>query len=1044
MGDGRVHDGVPANGIHELVEQQAARTPSAPAVQLDDEVWNYDRLNERANAIGHRLRQLGAGPGDHVAVTAARSPQLVAAVLGVWKAGGAVIALESHQDIVRMHRSAPAAAPRIAIRTGERPEIPGVEVWLDLGTETGPPTGNPAACTRPDDAAYVVFTSGSSGTPKGIVGTHRGVLNYFDDLRRRNHLAEGDAVVQLSAASFDAMLRDMFFPLTVGARTVIAPRGGRDVAAVLDLLVGSGATAVVAIVPSVLRELVREAGRSGVTVPRVRTVLVSGERLYHADVEAAREVLPNARLHNLYGPSECTMTTTTHDADDGSTTGGGVPIGRPISGTTAYVLDRALNLTPPGYVGELFIAGAGVTRGYWNRPALTAERFVPNPYGHAGERMYRTGDRARLRPDGVLEFLGRTDDQVKIRGQRVELGEVESALLGVPEIREAACRVWDETGALIAYLVWTQGHEPVTASELRARLAHLLPEYMLPDLFLSLDRLPRTTSGKVDRRALPDQRTLPRSETLGDAVAPRDAAEERMAGVWRDLLGVRSLGVHDSFFELGGHSLLAMRLVALIADSFGVEVPLRAVFAAPTIAALTGYVARRPADGRRRPGPTPAPRGPRQLSPAQAHVWSLERLAPGGSCYNVAGIIRLRGVLDVDAMSRATTEIVRRHEALRTTFPEVDGVPMVRVQPPGPVRLSVVDLGVAGGESALRAAVRELALTGFDLANGPLVRVGLLRISPVEHVHYLVVHHIVFDGWSMATYLRELTVLYQAFVEGRPSPLPEPPLQYGDLATWQAEQVASGAWDDDIGYWRAQLAGATPIVRIPDGYPFISEAHRNRGQRMCTIDAEVTRRLAERAADIKATPSMMLMAAYQVALHVTCGAVNFHVAMPVANRISPETDHMIGFVANTLLIRADLSGDPTLSELAHRTRETLLDGYAHADAPLEDVVRRLLPDAATPDLLLAQAMFNMQEVALASVEAGALALEAADTADVWSRHPVALFVNQEPTATRLHLVYDSALFDGEWADRFTVTLRAAVDAIAGGRDDRVGALRTAA
>jgi amino acid adenylation domain-containing protein len=1018
-------------GIPARIKACATRTPAAPAVQYDGGSWTYRRLGETADRITRRLRRHGAGPGTYVAVHLDRSPWLVATVLAVWQTGAAVVPLGSDQPLDRLRRMLAVDPPRLGVTDRRHSELPEGTTWLDLAdmlTAQDDPALGDAPSLQPDDLAYVYFTSGSSGTPKGIAGTHGGVLNYFDHLCRERYIDADDRVVQLAAVSFDASLRDMFFPLTVGARTVITPNGGRDAAEALRVIVDAGVTAVLAVVPSVMRELVREADRSDAPVPAVRVILVSGEKLHPADVAAMRRVFVNAKIVNMYGPSECTMTSTAYEIPR-TPTGTVVPIGAPITGVSVQLLDRSLDPVPDGRPGEVYIGGSGLTQGYWHRPGMTAERFVPNPFGRPGERMYRTGDTARVGADGFLEFLGRTDNQVKIRGQRVELEEVEAALSALPAVREAVCRAGDI--GLVAYVAWSDEAAPPAIGELRASLAGVLPDHAIPTAFVPMESLPRNRTGKIDRQALPEP-PAERSALLGAPAPAGDPLGDALIAVWAETLDAPVVGVHDNFFDLGGHSLLAMRLAARISDVLDTEIPLAAVFEAPTPAAMADLVRRTSGDRASSPVPASASASDKglRLSPSQEHIWRVDRhLAPGNTCYNVAGVFRLHGELDVASLTGALTEIVRRHASLRTVFPELDGEPVVRTHPPAPVVLPVDDLGTEP-PSALTERVRAAVRRGFDLANGPLWRTGLIRLSPQEHVLHLVAHHIVFDGHSMGNVLRELTELYRTFSAGLPSPLAPVPLQYQDFATWQRVQAEAGTWDPEIAYWRARLADAAALIELPDGYPYTEDRYQRRGHRAKPLGEERTRRLLRLAARVRATPSMLLMSVFQAALSLSFGRETFHVATPVANRARPERKDMVGFVANTLLIRADVTADPTLSTLLTRVRAGLLDGLAHAEPPLESVYEGL--SAFPSDVHFAQALFNMQEAPDDGGGAPGLTITPVDPPDAWSRYPVALFVTRRPADIDLHLVYDSALFDGEWEDSTARMIDRLIDSLLDG------------
>ncbi|MGX4657961.1 amino acid adenylation domain-containing protein [Micromonospora sp. SCSIO 07396] len=1041
-----------------LVEDQVAATPQAPAVVAAGVTWTYRELDDRAERVAGWLRRCGAGRESFVALCLDRSPEYVAGLLGIWKAGAVAVPLPSGPPSGWMTRMATVGALRLGLyRRGSDdgsspcgpPEVPGVDDWLDTKEAEPPvaaPIRDPDRAGGPDDAAYVVYTSGSTGEPKGIVGLHRGVLSYFADLRATGWISAGDRVLQLSAATFDASLRDMIFPLTVGARVVIAAEGGRNPAAALEVIATHGITAVAAVVPQVLREMVREAERRDLELPAVGVVLVSGDRLYGADVAAARRVFPRAQIANMYGPSECTMTATRYEVE--GVPPAEVPVGWPIRGMTAYVLDGELRPVPTGMAGDVYLAGPGLTRGYWNRPAATAERFVPNPFGVDGERMYRTGDRARLRLDSGLEFLGRVDDQVKVRGQRVELGAVEAALRRLPTIREAACRVWDDEaiGAVLAAYLTADNGRRLDPTDVRAALAAELPEHLLPSVFVQVDALPRTAHGKVDRQALPTP-SAARLLAVDSAVRPRTETEHAMARLWCEVLDVSEVGVHDSFFALGGHSLLVLRLVARIQDVFDVELALRAVFDSPTVAALAAQLDEElaapaaPAAPAGTAAATSAPAtGP--LSPAQAHVWHTEHLAPGGPAFNVTGLLRLRGRLDVPALERAMTEVVRRHEPLHTRFPLVEGEPTAVVSDAAPVGLPVDP--VAPGEDphqAVRERLRLAARSGFDLIRGPVFRVGLIRVDDQEHYLYLVVHHIAFDGWSMRNFVTELTSLYEMFADGRSQPLPALATRYRDVVAGQLAQLRAGAWAKDIDYWRGRFVGASRLIDLPAGYPITSQRHQHRALRRLVLDAHRTRRLLQVAAEHRATPSIALLTAYQVALFQAFREPVFLVATPVANRVRPEVAELIGFVANTHLLRADMSGDPTLTDLLQLTRDTVLDAYTHDGPPLEAILDGLShQDDHTPDLRLAQVMFNMQEALVESVKVGRLTVEPADTADAWARYPVALYATRRSEQIELLFVYDCVRFHQDWADTLMTVLDSALVSMMDYRGPSVSAL----
>ncbi|HYH80726.1 MAG TPA: condensation domain-containing protein, partial [Longimicrobium sp.] len=676
----------------------------------------------------------------------------------------------------------------------------------------------------------------------------------------------------------------------------------------------------------------------------LRRAFVGGDRVAADLLAEMRETLPGAEAHVLYGPTEGTILASAHPVpQDGIVYGH--PIGRPLGNVRLYVCDALGSPQPAGVPGELLIGGAGVARGYLGRSAMTAERFVPDPFSvEGGARLYRTGDRARWRADGTLEFLGRTDFQAKIRGFRIEPGEIEAVLSAHAEVREARVIVWEDAPGeqrLVAYVVGGVG-----ADELREHLRRSLPEYMMPAAFVLLEALPLTPNGKLDRKA------LPAPEYAADAdryAAPRTPTEEVLAGIWAEVLRLERVGVEESFFELGGHSLLATRVVSRIRDVFAIELPLRALFEGPTVAELAGRVEEmRRAELPVLPPVVPTERaGTLPLSFAQERLWFIDRLEPGSAVYNISLAWRLAGALDERALERSLSEIVRRHEALRTVFAEVDGSPVQVIAPFGGFVVPVEDLSVLGEverEAALRRRAGEEALQPFDLAAGPLFRAALLRLGAEDHVLLLSMHHIVSDGWSMGVLFGEMSTLYAAYREGRESPLPELAVQYADYAVWQREQLAGEVLDRQLAYWRERLAGAPELLELPTDHP----RPRVQTYRGATVPVELSPELLERLQVVGrsegATLYMTLLGAFQVLLGKYAGSEDVVVGSPIAGRTRGEVEELIGIFVNTLVLRTDLSGDPSFREVLRRAREATLGAHEHQELPFEKLVVELQPE----------------------------------------------------------------------------------------------------
>ncbi|HEX8202153.1 MAG TPA: amino acid adenylation domain-containing protein, partial [Isosphaeraceae bacterium] len=809
--------------VHRLFEAQEARTPEAVALAFEGRALTYRALNARANRLAHHLRGLGVGPETLVGVCLDRSPEMVVALLGILKAGGAYVPLDPAYPPERLaFMLEDSRAPVLLTERHLRAVLPaaGAEVVCldsDAPGIDGQPEDNPAGGAAADHVAYVIYTSGSTGTPKGVEVPHAALGNFLQAMRTLLGVTARDALLAVTTLSFDIAGLELFLPLIVGARVELVPREVAADGARLAARVDEPGVTFLQATPATWR-LLLEGGWAG---KPALTMLCGGEALPRA--LADRLLDKGAALWNLYGPTETTIWSSAARVEPGE---GAVPIGRPIANTQLYVLDARLRPVPVGVTGELYIGGAGVARGYLRRPALTAERFVPDPFGKAaGARLYRTGDLARWRPDGSLDCLGRIDHQVKIRGFRVELGEIEAALLRHPAVRAAVVVAREDASgeqALVAYTVADPGAE-IAAADLRRGLHEALPEYMVPSAFVALEALPLTPNGKVDRGALPPPGAA-RVEAEGPYVPPRGPIEEALAGIWGELLGRDRIGVHENFFDLGGHSLTATQLLARLRDTFAVEPSLRDFLEGPTVAGLARLVERELTAGAGLEVPPIEPvgrDGPLPASFAQQRLWFLDQLEPGSAAYNIPVAVRLAGRLDVGALGRALAEVVRRHEALRTTFASEGGVPRQVIAPAQALALPVTDLTDLPESDRRAEALRRLraeAARPFDLARGPLVRAGLFRLGEAEHVVAVTMHHIVSDGWSIGVLVREVAALYDAFRRGAPSPLPEPALQYADYAAWQRRWLQGEVLQTQLDYWAGQLAGV-PALELPADRP---------------------------------------------------------------------------------------------------------------------------------------------------------------------------------------------------------------------------------
>ncbi|HEY0019275.1 MAG TPA: amino acid adenylation domain-containing protein [Longimicrobium sp.] len=1033
--------------IHQVFEAQAARTPDAVAVTFEDQSLTYAELNARANRLAHHLVARGVGPEVRVGLFLERGLEMVVAILGTLKAGGAYVPLDPAYPTERVAFAlSDAGVPVLLTQDSLRDTLAvhdGVEVIsLDRASAgiAAESAENPSSSATPESLAYVIYTSGSTGTPKGALIEHRNVARLFTATDAWFGFDATDVWTLFHSSAFDFSVWEIWGALLYGGRLVVVPYlTSRDPDAFHALVQREGVT-VLNQTPSAFRQFIRaDAERGGELA--LRNVIFGGEALEPASLRewVDRRGADQPRLVNMYGITETTVHVTyrplrREDVFEGA----GSPIGVRIPDLQLYVCDAGLRPLPVGVPGELYVGGAGVARGYLNRPELTAQRFVENPFG-AG-RLYRTGDRVRWLADGRLDYLGRLDEQVKIRGFRIELGEIESALLDHDAVREAAVIVREDVPGekrIVAYVVGSAEAEP-----LRVHLRTRLPEYMVPSAFVAVDALPLTPNGKLDRKALP----APEYAAAEDAyVAPRTPVEEVLAAVWAAVLRVERVGIHDGFFELGGHSLLATRVVSRLREVLGVELPLRAVFEGPTVAELAERVAELRRDGRpAAPAVVPVDRSrPLPLSFGQERLWFVDRLEGGSGFYHIHAAHRLAGPLHDQALREALGEIVRRHEALRTHFAETEDGAVQVVAPFGGFPVPLEDLSAlppAEREAAARRAIRAEAERPFDLAAGPLFRARLLRLAADEHVLVLCMHHIVSDGWSTEVLFREMAVLYAAFADGAPSPLPELPVQYADYAAWQRRHLRGEVLDRHVGWWKAQLAGAPALLELPTDRPRPAVQRYGGAREAVHLGAERVERLNALARAEGATLFMVLLGAFQVLLARYSGSDDVVVGSPVAGRRRGEVEGLIGFFVNTLVLRTDASGDPGFRELLRRVRQSTLGAYEHDEVPFEKLVAELSPERSMSYSPLAQVMFTLQTLegareGLRGLEASPMHAEAATT-----RFDLTLSLAAHGGEVSGNLEYSTALFDRATIQRMLGHLDRVLEQVSDDPDVRISHL----
>ncbi|MFF0524662.1 non-ribosomal peptide synthase/polyketide synthase [Actinomadura nitritigenes] len=961
-------------GVHEMVARQCAARPDAVAVVSGDATLTYAALAARAERLAGHLRGLGAGPESVVGLCLDRGPELVVAVLAVWAAGGAYLPLDPAYPAERLAFMLSDSGARVLV--SDRGAAAGLAaeglpegvaaVWLDDPGTSAELSAGPTRPLRdrpiPGQLAYLIYTSGSTGRPKGVMVEHRSLVNYVSWFGRRFEMGPGDRMLVSSSPSFDAFGIELHPGLAAGGcLVVVPPSGGRADAELLAGVAARGGATVLAVVPTVLKLIAEQPPLA--RARSVRAVVCGGEQLTREVTALVAERL-GVPVHNVYGPTEATIDVSSFTVGPDAQPDARVPIGRPLDNIRLYVLAPDGGPVPAGVTGELYIGGVGVARGYLGRPALTAERFVADPFTADGGRLYRTGDRARWRSDGVLEFLGRADDQVKVRGFRIEPEEIEAALKDHPSLGDAVVAVAEDASGgqrLAAYLVPAAadaGTSTVpTAGELREFLAGRLPEFMVPTVFTELASLPLTPNGKLDRRALPAP-DLSR-DTASEFVAPATRTEELLAGIWAQVLGLDRVGAADNFFELGGHSLLAIQVISRAREVLGVGVPLAELFDHPTVAGLAAAIGAMTA-GPSAPPVLPVARDRRlPLSFAQQRLWFLDQMEPGSAEYVVALPVRLGEDLDVAALGAALTALVARHEVLRTRLVAgQDGVPFQVIDPPSPFPLPVAD--VSGARDPRREAEALLAADSrapFDLAVGPLVRACLVRAAGGRHMLALSVHHVLFDDWSGRILRRELSALYEAQRRGRPDPLPPLPVQYADFAVWQRDRLSGEVLESQLAYWRAQMSGA-PVLELPADRPRLPVRSSAGAFLRFDVPPETAAGLREVAGQGGATMFMTLLAAFMVLLGRYTGQDDIVVGTPVANRDRAESEGLIGFFVNTLVMRASLAGDPAFTEVLRRVRRVALDAYAHQDLPFERLVDELVTVRDRSRTPLFQVMFN--------------------------------------------------------------------------------------
>ncbi|NIF18293.1 non-ribosomal peptide synthetase [Pantoea sp. Cy-639] len=943
----------------EQLNEQARLTPERTALVWEGGQLDYAELHQQANRLAHYLRDKGVGPDTRVAIALERSPQLLVGLLAILKAGGAYVPLDIDYPADRLAYMLTDCQAGLLLSHSDLlerlPQVDGVgAIALDQLHLDNWPSQAPGLHLHGDNLAYVIYTSGSTGQPKGVGNTHAALAERLHWMQQTYALQASDVLMQKAPISFDVSVWECFWPLVTGSKLVLAgPGEHRDPQRIAQLVQQHGVTTL-HFVPPLLQVFVQEPQAAACT--SLRRLFSGGEALSAALRDRVLHLLPQVRLDNRYGPTE-TAINVTHwqcQASDGERS----PIGRPLGNVLCRVLDDGFEPCVPGVPGELCLGGAGLARGYLGRPGLTAERFVPQPDGN-GARLYRSGDRARWHvPSASLDYLGRLDQQVKVRGFRVEPEEVQAVLLAQPGVEQALVLIHQD--AVGAQLVGYYSGVEQDAALLQA-LAERLPSYMVPAQLIHLARMPLGPSGKVERRALPAPVWQQREH-----VEPQGPLQQQVAAIWREVLGLKQVGLRDDFFALGGHSLLATQVVSRTRQALDVELPLKALFEARELGAFCAEVARLHESGARNRQGAIARVDRRQavpLSYSQQRMWFLWQMEPDSPAYNVGGMARLSGVLHVDAFERALQALIVRHETLRTTFPSVDGKPCQCVADDSSLQLQWHDF-TAGAADTRQRRLQQLAddqaHQPFDLAWGPLLRACLVKTAEREHYFVLTLHHIVTEGWAMDIFARELAELYEAFVDERESPLAPLPVQYLDYSVWQRQWLESGEGARQLAYWQARLGDEHPVLSLPSDRPRPAVQSHRGGLYRFDLAPTLVERVHAFNGQRGLTLFMTMTATLAVLLHRYSGQRDLRIGAPVANRIRPESEGLIGAFLNTQVLRCELDGQMSVAALLEQVRQAIVEGQSHQDLPFEQLVEALQPPRSSAYNPLFQVMCNVQ------------------------------------------------------------------------------------
>ncbi|HEX8288570.1 MAG TPA: amino acid adenylation domain-containing protein [Pyrinomonadaceae bacterium] len=1039
---------VPPVCLHQLFEAHAERTPDATAVVWNNERLSYGELNARANQLAQFLRKQGVKPETIVGVYVERSFEMIIGVLGVLKAGGAYLPLDSNYPSERLqHMVGDAGVSLLITQENLKSKTSEFSVdkifcldsdWSEISNES---VQNPETDVTQDSLAYVIFTSGSTGKSKGAMITHGNVVSAYAGWEDAYNLSSIRSHIQMASFSFDVFTGDLTRAFGSGAALVLCPTEFLLEPEKLERLMRDEKTECGDFVPAVMRPLIEYLENTNQRLDYMKVVSVGADIWQMEEYRRLKRVCTeDALVVNSYGITETTIDSTFFEPNEKDQLSEGIiPIGRPYANTKLYVLDANQNLVPARVPGELYIGGNGVGRGYLNRPELTKEKFIEwtapaelesGDPGATKLRLYKTGDLARYRHDGMIEILGRADYQVKLRGYRVELGEIEAVVSRHPDVNECIVALREDVPGdkrLVAYV--TAKVSEIDAGDMRRFVKSFLPEYMVPSAFVLMKEWKLTPNGKIDRKQLP----VP-DETFAETeyVAPRTPIEEKLASIWASLLSHERIGVNDNFFDLGGHSLLATQIVSRIRDAFGKNIPLRMLFETPTIAGLAQQIIslnglafesaiERESNYKELP-----------LSCAQQRLWFLEQFDPENCVYNLPAVWRINGAIDSEVLERSVNEIIARHEILRTTYSLSNDQPVQLVAESFKLPLEIVELeplSAAERDAAVEDLIREKTNEPFDLLNGPLMRNILISLGENEHFLVLVFHHSISDGWSIELFLKELSALYNAKLSGVAASLPELSIQYADYALWQQKWLESEDYKRQLDFWKHQLKDAPTFLELPTDYPRPALQRYRGAQCSARLSADLTEQINALSREEGVTLFMTLLSAWQVLLWRYSGQDQLVVGSPIAGRTKTETENLIGFFVNTLALRGDLSGDPTFRELLQRTKESALGAYANQEMPFEKLIEEINPERSLSFTPLFQVMFSLETASSTTERFANLNLSRVKLPSQTAKFDLSLDVFEKENELTLWLEYDIDLFKTETVEKMLAEFQSLLETI---------------